>query len=178
MGQCQLQSLWPTSSCRLTACATFTETTKWPQIQMCIIILLWYVCMGGGGREWWECRSVWVCVVGVPLCVYWVWAWCWTWHFCFFQSWATGLQTSQKSSPRLRTTSGNCCKCNRSEECAQLTHLTVHSMYSIHVQLAAAFELVLTPSLPWCHWKTTSRSETITPFCLPFCTGKDFHQNA
>ena len=43
--------------------------------------------------------------------------------------------------------------------------------------------LNLTPSLPWRHFKTTNesaKSETLTPFCLPFPTGmwKDFHQNA
>ena len=42
---------------------------------------------------------------------------------------------------------------------------------------------VLTPSLPWCHLKTTntsSKSETLKPFCLLFRTGmwKDFHRNA
>ena len=41
----------------------------------------------------------------------------------------------------------------------------------------------LTPSLPWCHLKTTIKSvkfETLQPFCFLFHTGmwKDFHQNA
>ena len=39
-----------------------------------------------------------------------------------------------------------------------------------------------TPSLPWCHFKTTNKSvtlETLNCFCLLFCTGlwKDFHRN-
>ena len=43
--------------------------------------------------------------------------------------------------------------------------------------------LSLTPSLPWCHLKTTNKSvksETLKPFCFRFCTGmwKDLHQNA
>ena len=42
--------------------------------------------------------------------------------------------------------------------------------------------ILLTPSLPWCHFKTTNNSakfETSQPFCL-LRTGmwKDFHQNA
>ena len=42
---------------------------------------------------------------------------------------------------------------------------------------------LLTPSLPWCHLKTTNKSaksETLKPFCLLFRTGvrKDVHQNA
>ena len=42
---------------------------------------------------------------------------------------------------------------------------------------------LLTPSLPWCHLKTTMKSakfETLQPFCLLFRTGErtDFHQNA
>ena len=43
--------------------------------------------------------------------------------------------------------------------------------------------LIWTPSLPWYHLKTTSKSakfETFKPFCLLFRTGmsKDLHQNA
>ena len=43
--------------------------------------------------------------------------------------------------------------------------------------------LLLTPSMPWCHLKTTNKSmkfETLKPFCFLFCNGmwKNFHQNA
>ena len=57
-----------------------------------------------------------------------------------------------------------------------------HSCLSAALAVARYYGDLLTPSLSWCHLKTTNKSaefETLNCFCLLFRTGvwKDFHRN-
>jgi len=70
------------------------------------------------------------------------------------------------------------------EECWLALHLhAFHPASYWLVRRVRCLVLVLTPSLPWCHVKTTDKSakfETLKPLWFPFRQGMwtDFHQNA